>query len=128
MTYKEFTQELDKSEELRDLYINAERRSYDMMAEALLHIDNHPIYGQSDSKMAGVISKNIQWFLSKRRASVYGEKITVEHTITADKAILDALQRGKARAQGQLPAPVKSSQIVGEIIDLVPIDRIEDLF
>lgn len=127
--YAQFLYVLDNNETLRDMYAAAERRAYDMMAEALLEIDKHPIYGQSDPKMAAIVSKNIQWFLSKRRATVYGEKITVEHTITADKAILDALQRGKARAQGQLPPPSTPSRIANDVIDLVPIkDDIRDLF
>lgn len=83
---------------MEDLYREAEQRSYDAMADALLEIDNHKIYGQSDAKMANVISSNIKFLLGKRRPKEYGERITVDHNVTMDKAIIDALTAGRRRA------------------------------
>lgn len=83
---------------MQDLFIEAEQRSYDAMADALLEIDNHKIYGQSDAKMANVISSNIKFVLSKRRPKEYGDRITVDHNVTMDKAIIDALTAGRRRA------------------------------
>jgi hypothetical protein len=86
------------SPELQEIYREAEQRSYDAMAEALVDIDNHRIHGRSDPKMAAVVSKNIMFLLSKRRPKEYGERITVDHNVTMDKAIVDALTAGKRRA------------------------------
>lgn len=83
---------------LQEMYREAEQRSYDAMADALVNIDNHKIHGQSDPKMAAVISKNIMYLLSKRRPKEYGERITVDHNVTMDRAIVDALAAGKQRA------------------------------
>lgn len=84
--------------ELKALYEDADQRGADAMAEALVEIDHHGHYGQSDPKMAKVISDNIKWLLSKRKPKDYGDKIEVKHTITADKAITQALLMGQQRA------------------------------
>lgn len=90
------------SPELQEMYKEAEQRSYDAMAEALVDIDNHRIHGRSDPKMAAVVSKNIMFLLSKRKPKEYGERITVDHNVTMDKAIVDALTAGKRRASEAL--------------------------
>lgn len=100
------------------MFTDAEQRSYDAMAEALVDIDNHAIHGQSDPKMAKVISDNIKWLLSKRRSKEYGERITVDHTITADKAITDALAAGRKRAALTVDA---------EYIDVTPAALIDNV-
>lgn len=82
---------------LKELYEEADIRGADAMADALVEIDNHPIYGYSDPKMAKVVSDNIKWLLSKRKAKEYGDRIEVKHTITADKAITQALMAGRQR-------------------------------
>lgn len=86
------------SPELQDMYEEADQRGGDAMADALLNIDNHHIYHQSDPKMAKVISDNIKWHLSKRKAKKYGDKIEVNVNVTADRAIVDALNAGRQRA------------------------------
>lgn len=109
-----FKQYVKNVPELSELFTEAEQRGYDAMAEALVDIDNHAIHGQSDPKMAKVISDNIKWLLSKRRSKEYGERITVDHNITADKAITDALVAGRKRAQ--LAATVDA-----DFIDITPV-------
>lgn len=109
-----FDQYVKNVPELRDLFSEAEQRGYDAMAEALVDIDNHAIHGQSDPKMAKVISDNIKWLLSKRRSKEYGERITVDHNITADKAITDALVAGRKRAQ-------LAATLDGDFVDVTPV-------
>lgn len=93
-----FDHYIKNNEAMGDLFREAEQRSYDAMADALLEIDNHKLYGQSDAKMANVISGNIKFVLAKRRPKEYGERITVDHNVTMDKAIIDALTAGRRRA------------------------------
>src|SRR5215471_2168653 len=100
LSYSTFTTYCNKYPQLAELRKEAEDRLYDRMADALPRIFDHPIYGVSDPKEASVVSGNIKWLLERRRQKAYGSHSVVEHQITADKAVLDALQRAKARAQG----------------------------
>jgi hypothetical protein len=93
-----FNEYIKNDESLNAMYEDAYERGTDSMADALVEIDNHSIYGHTDPKMAKVISDNIKWLLSKRRSKDYGDKIEVSHTITADKAITTALNAGRERA------------------------------
>jgi hypothetical protein len=83
---------------LRDIAAEATQRGYDTLADILLEIDSNPIYGSTDAKMAGVISKNIQWYLSRRKPKEYGDRVTVDVQLNADKTIIEALSRAKVRA------------------------------
>lgn len=93
-----FDQYVNRDTQLQELAHEAETRGYDALADALVRIDSNEMHGCSDPKMAKVLSDNIKWLLSKRRSKEYGERITVNHNITADKAITDALAAGKHRA------------------------------
>lgn len=88
---------------LVDALNDAEQRGYDALADALLVIDRHAVYGHSDPKMAKIISDNIKWLLSKRDNKRFGDRVAIDVNVTADKAITDALERAKARATGKLP-------------------------
>lgn len=94
-TFKKY---VDNDPTLQDLYAEAEVRSYDAMADALVNIDNHKIHGQSDSRMAKVISENIKWVLSRRDPKRFGERIEVKHEVTMDRAITDALNAARSRS------------------------------
>lgn len=118
-----FEKYVNAHKELQDLLMEAERRGYDAIAEALLNPDAHPVYGRADPKMASVMSKNIQWFLEKRKPKEYGQKVQVEHNITADRAIIDALQAGKRRA---LAAP--SDVIDAEFTELSDEELMAEMF
>lgn len=83
--------------ELQAMYEDAVQRGNDAMADALVNIDNHKIHGQSDAKMAKVISDNIKWVLGKRDSKRFGEKIEVKHEITMDRAIVSALEAARNR-------------------------------
>lgn len=93
---------LEKNDQLRELYQEAQVLGYDRMAEILLEIDRDPHYGQSDPKMARVISDNIKWLLEKRKPKEYGARVQHDVTISADHAVIEALARGRARAQGEV--------------------------
>lgn len=93
-----FTRIVNDVPEFKELYAEAEQRGYDNMAEILLNIDTDPQYGSSDTKQQKIISDNIKWFLSRKRPSQYGDKVEITHVITADKAIIGALERGRQRA------------------------------
>lgn len=91
--------------ELQQLRAEAERRGHDALADALINIDNHRIHGHSDPKMAKVVSDNIKWFLSKKDQKRFGDKVEVSHTLTADRAIVDALNAARTRV-AQIASPV----------------------
>jgi hypothetical protein len=85
--------------ELQDAYMEAEQRGLDTLADVLLNIFSDPHYGQSDPRRAKILSENIQWYLARKRPSQYGDRQIIETHITADKAIVEALSRGKERAE-----------------------------
>lgn len=111
-----FENYIKQNDYLKELYEEADQRGSDAMADALLEIDRHHHYGHSDPKMAKVVSDNIKWLLSKRKAKDYGDRIEVNHTLTADKAITQALIAGRQRAL----------QISDTVIDVTPIYEEEE--
>lgn len=98
---------------LQELYLDAERRGHDALADALINIDNDRVHGRSDPKMAKVISDNIKWVLSKRDQKRFGDKIEVKHEITMDRAIVSALENARERVR-QIPK--------GDVIDVEVVD------
>jgi hypothetical protein len=103
--------------ELTDAFRDAEQHGYDMMAEALLEIQSHPIYGTNVPAMASVISGNIKWFLARKRPDVYGEKVEHKVTITADREVMEALLRARERAQAREPLRLEPPTIDATIVD-----------
>lgn len=93
-TFKRYTQ---ANKDLGDMFIEAEQQGHDAMADALLRIDNNPIYGTTDPKMAKIFSDNIKWFLAKKRPDVYGEKVTINQNVSVDVAITTALDAARRR-------------------------------
>ena len=106
-----FKHHINKHEQLQEMYNEALQRGYDAMAQALLRPDNHALYGHSDAKMAKVQSDNIKWFLERIASKKYGQKVEVNHTLTADKAITQALLAARDRTRA-LPS---------DVIDVEPI-------
>lgn len=99
ISVQSFRKYVNASADLADLYAEAAARGYDAMADKLVRIDEWGIEeGVTDPKMLALISKNVQWYLNKRRPQVYGDKSEVVHSITADRAIIEALSQGKQRA------------------------------
>lgn len=114
-----FKNHIKNNETLQELYDEALQRGYDAMAQALLRPDNHHLYGHSDAKMAKVQSDNIKWFLERIAAKKYGQKVEVNHTITADKAITQALLAARDRTRSALPDM--------EIIDVTPVAQDDEM-
>lgn len=104
--------------QLQDLLVEAETRGYDAMCDLLMSIDNHKTMGRSDAKMAKVISDNIKWILERRRPKQFGARLDVNHTITADRAILDALSA--ARSRTTVHALTDQSIPDADFIDVTP--------
>lgn len=102
--------------QLQALRVEAERRGHDALADALINIDNHRIHGHSDPKMAKVVSDNIKWFLSKKDTKRFGDKVEVTHTLTADRAIVDALNAARNRV-AQIAPPVVEDAIFEVVND-----------
>lgn len=109
-----FESYLSRDPDLKAEYDDAIQRSYDAMADALVNIDNHKIHGQSDSKMAKVISDNIKWVLSKRDSKRFGERIEVKHSVSLDRAITDALNAARFRVNPEL---IEDAQVIEETDD-----------
>lgn len=107
-----FKHHIKKNEDLQEMYDEAFQRGTDAMADALLRPDNHALYGHGDAKMAKVQSDNIKWFLSKRRPKDFGDRIEVNHHITADKAITQALTAARNRMLTSSP----------DVIDVTPVE------
>ena len=103
---------LNKDENLHAMYVEADQRGSDAMADALVNIDNHRLHGQSDPKMAKVISDNIKWVLSKRKPKEYGDRVQVDHSVTVDVAITTALDAARRR----VPVADQSDVIDAEIV------------
>ena len=79
---------------LQQMHDEAISIAQDILADQLVNIDKLV----PDPKMAAVISKNIHWLLSRRQPQKYGDKITVQHETSRDKAIIARLQAAKRRA------------------------------
>lgn len=91
---------------LQTIHDEAVDIAQDVQADKLVNIDKVV----SDPKMAGVISKNIQWLLSRRQPQKYGDRITVQHETSRDKAIITRLLAAKNRALVHLnPGPVEDA-------------------
>ena len=118
-TFKHY---INNSDELQEMYVEALQRGYDAMADALLNPDNHALYGHSDSKMAKVQSDNLKWFLEKRDAKRFGQRVQVDHHLSADKAITQALLAARER----VPA-IEHLYDDEDIIDVTPEPSDEEL-
>jgi len=121
LSYTAFKKYVDSTPELLDVFTDAEQRGYDRMADALLQIDSDLVYGSSDPKKMKIISDNIKWYLSRKRPAQYGERVTVEHNITADRAIIDALERARQRSIGGEVIDAAYT-VVGEIVQDEELD------
>lgn len=117
--------------QLGALFMEAEVRGRDAMADALLSPDNHSLYGHTNPQMAKIQSDNIKWYLSKKDPKSYGERIEIKHEITLDRAITDAMDRAKARVHAtnvidhdpkeMMPAALTTS-IISNVVHAVSED------
>lgn len=118
--------------ELLQMYQEAIQRGHDVLADILLEIDTHTLYGTMNPAMAKVLSDNIKWYLAHKDPVRYGEKVTITHNITADKAITDALQAAKTRAFAVAAPPALPPPPADNIIDITPVhvrsEKLSDLY
>lgn len=125
-----FERRVSEDPTLQALYLEAEQRGRDAMADALLSPDNHKLYGQTNPQMAKVMSDNIKWFLAKKDPKSYGERIEVKHEITLDRAITDAMDRAKARMHGEVidvtPSKTTPAQLTHSVVSNVVVTVSED--
>ncbi len=106
ISYRAYLDAVKADPHLQTIHDEAINISQDVQADKLANIDTVV----SDPKMAAVISKNIQWLLSRRQPQKYGDKITVQHETSRDKAIIARLLAAKSRAIAYLnPGPVEDA-------------------
>ena len=106
ISYRAYLDAVKADPNLQTIHDEAISISQDVQADKLVNIDKVV----SDPKMAAVISKNIQWLLSRRQPQKYGDRITVQHETSRDKAIIERLQAAKRRAIEYLnPGPVEDA-------------------
>lgn len=111
-TFEQYTK---NDKQLSEMRVEAERRGHDALADALINIDNNKHHGHSDPKMAKVVSDNIKWLLSKKDPRRFADRIEVKHEVTMDRAIIEALEKGRNRV-----AAIPTSLIDGDVIDVTP--------
>lgn len=127
-----FEEYVARDPSLQTMYIDAERRGYDAMADALLTINRVEVngkdnlYGETNPQMAKVVSDNIKWLLSKRRTKDYGDKLEIKHEITLDRAIVDALHAARARATSRTIEHEDTAPKLIEAVSNVVVEDVED--
>lgn len=99
--------------ELRTLRLEAARSFQESYHDLLLNIDDDPTEGRTDAKMAAVISSNIKHVLAVDNPDKFGNRVKVEHNITASDAIVAALEAARRRAG------------LGPVIDAVLVEMVE---
>lgn len=108
---------------LKELSDEAHQRGHDTMADVLLHIDTDDRYGSTNPQVMRVISDNIKWYLSRKNPQQYGEKVTIENKITADKAIVEALSRGKQRALEGVINKEVAEDVAYQVVDAIDLSE-----
>lgn len=101
-----------ENEDLRRMRVEAAHAFREQYHDLLLNIDDDPIEGRSDAKMAAVISANIKHVLAVEDRERFGDKVKIEHNITASEAIVKALDAARQRAGH------------GHIIDAVAVEAV----
>lgn len=103
--------------EVQELLYEACQTGYDVLADALVNIDTDPTIGLTDPAMANTVSKNIKWYLERKDRERYGPHVSVNVSHSADKTVISALEKAKARSLGRAPP---------EVIDLTPVQEETD--
>jgi hypothetical protein len=112
-----------ENEDLKTLRLEAARCFRESYHDLLLNIDDDPDEGRTDAKMAAVISSNIKHVLAVDDPEKFGNRLKVEHNITASEAIVAALEAGRRRAG---LGPVIDAVVVSEVVGAAE-ERIETL-
>lgn len=112
-----------ENQDLREMRFEAARCFRESYHDLLLNIDDDPVEGRTDAKMAAVISANIKHVLAVDDPEKFGNRLKVEHNITASEAIVAALEAGRRRAG---LGPVIDAVLVQEVVGAAE-ERIETL-
>lgn len=93
----------------------------DTLNDMLVNIDEY----QSDARMAGVVSKNIQWVLERDDPAKFaGRGAASDINAEATKALAEALNK----AMDRVPMPTSKAPVIqnGKVIDVevVPVERV----
>lgn len=99
---------LKNDDELRVLFDEALDIGSDALADLLVDIDKL----HSAPAMAGVISKNIQWVLERRKPDKFGARVQVSMENNATKTLIGALDAAIARIPMATFPQIPSRQIV----------------
>jgi len=127
-------QAMKKHPELAEMFEEALLECRDQMLEILVEIDTsdpRTMYGNTDAKMATVISNNIKWVLEKMWPEKFVQRLRVD-TGRSDDVIIAALQTaqmGMAVSMQARPlpialpvaAPLPAPERHGDVLDLVAI-------
>lgn len=93
-----FYNAVKRDNEVATMFAEALEVGNDVLADMLINIDKH----HSDARMAGVISKNIQWVLERRAPKKFGQRVTIENGDSiASKSLAEALNK----ALDRIPMP-----------------------
>lgn len=129
ISVRAFRKYTEENVELRELREEAAVRGYDRMADKLLDPFGDPLYGESDVKRAKLISDNMKWLLARRRPDQYSERVKMEVTITADRAIIEALERGRDRVSSMVLDAVArdiTPRTLPKPANVINLDAIDD--
>lgn len=100
ITTTAFRRILSTDSAMSDLYAEAKTNGDDVLADKLLTLHHE----ESDPRLVAILSKNIQWLL-ERRNKAYSPRVEHNHNVSADKDLIAALSRGRARVMDALPSP-----------------------
>lgn len=122
-----FRKHVNSNVELKEMFEEAEQRGFDTLADYLIDpfgAHGNKVTNETEAKKAKLVSDNIKWYLSRKRPTQYGDRSVVEHTITADKAIIEAMQQGNQRAmrnviEGVVVEEVVTPQLPPELLQFV---------
>lgn len=101
---------LKQDEELKAMFDDALATGNDALADMLINIDQV----HSAPAMAGVISKNIQWYLERRDPTKFGARVQVDMNNNATQKLIGALDAAIARIP-MASAPVIEAKMITDV-------------
>lgn len=93
MTVVAFRALLKKEPDLQAMLDEALKARDDALNDMLIDIDEH----QSDSKMAAVVSKNIQWVLERSDPTRFAARLTLQSDNEVSRNLAEALNKAMER-------------------------------
>jgi hypothetical protein len=102
--------------------VHASEIGYDAMAEEMLAIPDT----YEDVNRGRLKADGIRWYLSRRAASKYGDKVTldVNQTVSIGAALSEALARVAVQGDGDKPQAIDiTSEVIERDTDLESVDQ-----